>query len=830
MRGFHNELPQSTIPTCNYQRRFAETLHSWQKLKANLVPGALYSLIVSSGRDNFRRVPPGVGFAERGCLNSNPGAYMLYHKLQYLAIALLIEGNAAGQNWHSVGPPGIPWSLCEGRSSIVVGTQQAGIARSTDRGLTWNFVTLVPPSPTTLGNLPSLIVSCVVHDPVNPDTMYAGIGPDETATGFGIMKSTDGGTTWTTENAGLPRWSAVRDIAINPLNTQELYIFDAVAPGGGIYHSTNGGDSWSMFFGGSYAYRTLMCSPTDSSTWYMVSVDGTVHCWVHGVHSSIPSPTNFYVTGNAVATLLNPIDTSLYYVHASNLYRTKRDGIWISLLDSIQAGGRTIRYFCHAAIDQRSGTILVSTDSGVFRSTNDGGAWAMVSACADMDIAIDSTEMLIAGPSGMFSSADGGKTWGRFTDGPYTSRLYDMSMANTPSGDYLYAAAYNYYTSAQSLYRSTNGGSSWLQLYLPNNASATAIKANPLNPNTVYAGSGDLYGTVFGFFKSQDAGNTWKQMLPASSQPVTAIEITKQDTNRILIGAPGQVWESTDAGVPWQTLLVYDAETYAVKTSETHPSTIVVAGSTNDVALGGIFVTTDDGYHWTQSIDGFATAAAISQTNDSVVFFGSNLSMGRSIDLGMTWQPCNFETIVYSGYVYDIQVAPDDPMTVVSSVRGQTLATGGLFLSTNGGTAWNRLAFPGLSDSSTTRVIFEPIGGKYRLHVGTLSYGWYVGEIPRTVAAVDRVEGLPASTQLFQNYPNPFNPSTTIRYSLARKEHVTIALYNSLGQLVATIIDQIAEAGSHTVSVNASSFASGVYFCKMQAGSYSHFVKLLLIK
>ena len=204
--------------------------------------------------------------------------------------------------------------------------------------------------------------------------------------------------------------------------------------------------------------------------------------------------------------------------------------------------------------------------------------------------------------------------------------------------------------------------------------------------------------------------------------------------------------------------------------------------------------------------------------------------MGRSIDRGMTWQPCNFETIVYSGYVYDIQVAPDDPMTVVSSVRGQTLATGGLFLSTNGGTAWNRLAFPGLSDSSTTRVIFEPIGGKYRLHVGTLSYGWYVGEIPRTVAAVDRVEGLPASTQLFQNYPNPFNPSTTIRYSLARKQHVTIALYNSLGQLVATIIDQIAEAGSHTVSVNASSFASGVYFCKMQAGSYSHFVKLLLIK
>jgi hypothetical protein len=88
----------------------------------------------------------------------------------------------------------------------------------------------------------------------------------------------------------------------------------------------------------------------------------------------------------------------------------------------------------------------------------------------------------------------------------------------------------------------------------------------------------------------------------------------------------------------------------------------------------------------------------------------------------------------------------------------------------------------------------------------------------------------PANFALFQNYPNPFNPSTTIKYDLPKDSRVTLKLFNILGQEVATLVNGEENAGYKSIEWNASGFASGVYFYRIQAGDYTATRKLLLLK
>jgi hypothetical protein len=89
---------------------------------------------------------------------------------------------------------------------------------------------------------------------------------------------------------------------------------------------------------------------------------------------------------------------------------------------------------------------------------------------------------------------------------------------------------------------------------------------------------------------------------------------------------------------------------------------------------------------------------------------------------------------------------------------------------------------------------------------------------------------VPISYSLSQNYPNPFNPSTTIRFALPKSGHVELKVYNTLGQEVATLVNEEKTAGTYSAQWNASSVASGVYFYRLKAGEYNETRKLLLMK
>ena len=83
---------------------------------------------------------------------------------------------------------------------------------------------------------------------------------------------------------------------------------------------------------------------------------------------------------------------------------------------------------------------------------------------------------------------------------------------------------------------------------------------------------------------------------------------------------------------------------------------------------------------------------------------------------------------------------------------------------------------------------------------------------------------------LFQNYPNPFNPATTIRYTLGAGSHVTLAVFNVLGQRVATLVDAWQPAGTHDVVFSGARLASGIYLYRIQAGAFSATRPLVLAR
>jgi hypothetical protein len=104
---------------------------------------------------------------------------------------------------------------------------------------------------------------------------------------------------------------------------------------------------------------------------------------------------------------------------------------------------------------------------------------------------------------------------------------------------------------------------------------------------------------------------------------------------------------------------------------------------------------------------------------------------------------------------------------------------------------------------------------------------FYVGAAP---VGVDGQSQQPRQFSLAQNYPNPFNPTTTINFTLAKASDVKLAVYNVLGQKVATLVDTRMNAGQQSVVFDASRLASGVYFYHLDAGSFNSVKKMLLMK
>lgn len=98
------------------------------------------------------------------------------------------------------------------------------------------------------------------------------------------------------------------------------------------------------------------------------------------------------------------------------------------------------------------------------------------------------------------------------------------------------------------------------------------------------------------------------------------------------------------------------------------------------------------------------------------------------------------------------------------------------------------------------------------------------------VTQIEDLKQNPENFFLYQNYPNPFNPLTTIRFSVPERGQVSLIVFNSLGQEIQTLVNEDKIIGSYEVLFNASNLPSGVYFYRLQVGSFVETKKMSFLK
>ena len=126
---------------------------------------------------------------------------------------------------------------------------------------------------------------------------------------------------------------------------------------------------------------------------------------------------------------------------------------------------------------------------------------------------------------------------------------------------------------------------------------------------------------------------------------------------------------------------------------------------------------------------------------------------------------------------------------------------------------------------------FPPAGTVIRIssrHLVSSADSWSFN--PAQILSTSPMLVVPTSFSLSQNYPNPFNPSTTIRFEIVQRSAVKLKIFNVLGQLLTTLVDEQRNGGAYSVEWNATEVASGVYFYQLQAGEFVQTKKMILMK
>jgi len=234
----------------------------------------------------------------------------------------------------------------------------------------------------------------------------------------------------------------------------------------------------------------------------------------------------------------------------------------------------------------------------------------------------------------------------------------------------------------------------------------------------------------------------------------------------------------------------------------------------------GIYESVNDGLTWYQT--GLPNKIISSISNNNNYFFATNYTYGifRSSDKGLTWSEFN-------------QGLPLDnlhPYTVfaVDSLIFAGLTSNKIYLSKNNGLTWKEFS-KGIGISEYTYHVKFAVNGN-KIFVSFLYNSLWYCDLSEITSLTEINSSTADKFILFQNYPNPFNPITNIIYSLFKTCFITIKVYDLLGKEVTTLVKEEKQAGNYNINFNAVNLSSGVYFYRMQAGTFSETKKLILIK
>jgi hypothetical protein len=140
-------------------------------------------------------------------------------------------------------------------------------------------------------------------------------------------------------------------------------------------------------------------------------------------------------------------------------------------------------------------------------------------------------------------------------------------------------------------------------------------------------------------------------------------------------------------------------------------------------------------------------------------------------------------------------------------------------------------AIPTSSITSSNSAIGQSFVGSFQQANTQILSGFLAeAQVRGNVVSVGEQPVVPLVYALMQNYPNPFNPTTLIQYTVPERIHVSLKVYNVLGQEVALLVNEEKTAGRYDARFDAKNLSSGAYFYLLRAGSFVQLRKLMLLK
>jgi subtilisin family serine protease len=378
-------------------------------------------------------------------------------------------------------------------------------------------------------------------------------------------------------------------------------------------------------------------------------------------------------------------------------------------------------------------------------------------------------------------TTDGGQTWTDVTAGLTGPGLYCVAAVD---GNHAWAG-----TSGGAIFATSNGGVSWSQQAYPGTQSAFIDGLWFFDANNGYALGDPAAGTGrFVVLKTTDGGTTWAHL---ANEPLGSSSEAGWN-NSFWWNDPGHGWFGTNNTRVWRT--------------------------------------TDGGGSWSAAASPGVNSVGVSFNDNSTGLVAhDNGVVGRTTDGGQTWASVASPT---SAGVSGICYVPGSGIAWLTD--GVDLFP---YRSNDNGSSWvPQSAYPVLGTLS--HISLADTGNGWIV----TSQGEVLGYHPSGTTGVKPLPqpSVPGRYVLEQNYPNPFNPTTKIQFTIVSAQSgsasggnrllTIVNVYDVLGREVATLVNEVKEPGTYTVQFSGSGLASGVYFYRLQAGTYVETRKLLLLK
>ena len=753
-------------------------------------------------------------------------------------------------------------------NTMYAGTASGGLWRSYTGGVGvdgWHYV------PT---GFPILGVSTIAIEPNDSNTIYIGTGEvynyDAAGTGaayrntrgtygMGILKTTDGGGTWTKSlDWSYQEQKGIWAVKINPLNPNTVW----AATTEGTYRSYDAGTTWTQVHDVVMA-MDLVINPVDTniiitgngnfaSTGFGIyrSSDGG-NSWTH-ITTGLPT---FY-EGKIQLDIYNA-DPNIVYASIGNGFSSANGASWLCrsndagltwTIKTTQDYSRWQGWFSHdVAINQSNPDELLVIGISVWKSTDggstivqksiggiitgttppiggqEGGPTYVHSDAHDVkQHPTDYNTYYFATDGGIFRTTDFGETFSSHNGRYQTTQFYNgTSSSQTDS----LKAMGGFQDNSTDIY---SGDLAWFRAPIGGDGSWTAIDA--ANDNIMYASSQFL-----SVRRSANGGNSFSSISPPGGSNLTAFIAPFKiyvGTSDIIYAGRDRIYKSTNGGGNWTTTNsgnVLDGNPALSMDISYQTSNKVYVGTAPYQTRSGLFRTTNGGTSWDNITgtlpDRFPADIAVDPNDDNIVYvtfygFGTG-HVFKSTNSGDTWTDISDNL-------------PDVPTlaVIVDMNNSNHVYIGtdiGVFVSTDGGGNWQDLN-DGLPDAvqgmdlnityvnNVIRVMTHGNGGYERKLLSQIPVG------------IDPDPPVVSTFKLEQNYPNPFNPSTTISWQLPVDAFVSLKVYDVLGNEVASLANEDKAAGSYQTEFDASNLSSGTYFYRLEAGSFVETKKMILLK